>query len=267
MHRDAPFVAEILDTEFQHPCSGCLHFHQEGQPRLGLEAGHEGLDIVHRILSEAGEHLNPGGVLIVEVGGWHMLWTRLEAMDASGSLTDPFAGNAGLALLGFFALWLGIPLGNMGQPHILVRFMAARDEAALRQGALISTGWMVILFTGAVLLGIAARAYYGELPDPEKALPTAAIVARPTVSGPKILAPPMKASGDVTLRRAHKPIRNETASTVNEDARIRYFTVSLMPARHPADHGGALIRAHGPLSEIRRSGFSPTPRYRLGESD
>jgi sodium/proline symporter len=113
-------------------------------------------------------------VLIAEVGGWQVLWTRLDAMDASGGLTDPVGGHSGLALLGFFALWLGIPLGNMGQPHILVRFMAARDRAALRQGALISTGWMVVLFTGAVLLGIAARAYYGDLPDPEKALPTAA---------------------------------------------------------------------------------------------
>jgi sodium/proline symporter len=114
-------------------------------------------------------------VLIAQVGGPESVWARLKAMDPSGGLTDPFGGAAGMSLLGFFALWLGIPLGNMGQPHILVRFMATRDEAALRRGALISTGWMLVLFVGAVLLGIAARAYYGELADPEKALPTAAV--------------------------------------------------------------------------------------------
>ena len=67
--------------------------------------------------------------------------------------------------------------------------------------------------------------------------------SRPMVSGPKILAPPKKASGDVTLRRAHKPIRKETARTVNEDARIRYLTALLMSARHPA---GRVIRRVSP---------------------
>ena len=114
-------------------------------------------------------------VLIGQVGGLDAVWTRLDAMDPDGDLTDPFGGAAGLALIGFFGLWLGIPLGNMGQPHILVRFMATRDETALRRGAIISTGWMLLLFVGAVLLGVAARAYYGELADPEKALPTAAV--------------------------------------------------------------------------------------------
>ncbi|MCF6766927.1 50S ribosomal protein L3 N(5)-glutamine methyltransferase [Thiotrichales bacterium 19S11-10] len=43
-----------------------LEYHKE--PRLGLEAGFDGLDIVKRILFQATEHLNEGGILIVEVG-------------------------------------------------------------------------------------------------------------------------------------------------------------------------------------------------------
>jgi ribosomal protein L3 glutamine methyltransferase len=38
------------------------------EPRSGLHGGHDGLDIVRRILAGAAEHLTPHGVLIVEVG-------------------------------------------------------------------------------------------------------------------------------------------------------------------------------------------------------
>ncbi|OOZ41989.1 50S ribosomal protein L3 N(5)-glutamine methyltransferase [Solemya elarraichensis gill symbiont] len=51
-------------------------YHSE--PKLGLEAGADGLDIVRRILSQAHDHLLPGGVLIVEVG------------SATGALVEAF---------------------------------------------------------------------------------------------------------------------------------------------------------------------------------
>ena len=38
------------------------------EPELGLAAGHDGLDIAHRIIASATEHLTEDGVLIVEVG-------------------------------------------------------------------------------------------------------------------------------------------------------------------------------------------------------
>lgn len=55
-----PYVDEIemdaLPEEFQQ------------EPRLGLEAGSDGLDLVRKILAQAASYLKPDGVLIVEVG-------------------------------------------------------------------------------------------------------------------------------------------------------------------------------------------------------
>ena len=48
-------------------------FHYE--PRLGLEAGDDGLDIVRRMLPELSRHLNPGGIAVIEVGN---SWVALE---------------------------------------------------------------------------------------------------------------------------------------------------------------------------------------------
>ncbi len=39
------------------------------EPALALAAGSDGLDLVRRILAEARAHLNPGGLLVCEIGG------------------------------------------------------------------------------------------------------------------------------------------------------------------------------------------------------
>ena len=56
-----PYVPTVewknLPAEYRH------------EPRLALEAGRDGMDIVARILETAADHLNPGGTLVCEIGG------------------------------------------------------------------------------------------------------------------------------------------------------------------------------------------------------
>lgn len=62
-----PYVPDI-DVDAAPP-----EFHHE--PRLGLAAGEDGMDIVRRIVVDAGAHLFDDGVLMVEVGA---SWPQIE---------------------------------------------------------------------------------------------------------------------------------------------------------------------------------------------
>jgi SSS family solute:Na+ symporter len=50
-------------------------------------------------------------------------------------------------------------LGYFGQPHIIVRFMAIDKVENVRRAGVIGMSWMIIAVFGAVLVGIAGRAY------------------------------------------------------------------------------------------------------------
>lgn len=82
------------------------------EPELGLRAGHDGLDIALRILAQAPEHLNEGGLLIVEVG---------EAEHALASLLPnvPFA-------------WVEFKVGQMGV------FVLERDDLVEHHDAIVA---------------------------------------------------------------------------------------------------------------------------------
>jgi SSS family solute:Na+ symporter len=129
-------------------------------------------------------------LLIYHLGGFRDFWQKLGALENGDQLTDIYAGKSGFALFGFLALWLGIPLANPGQPHSLVRLMSARDDQAIFRGGIICTIWVTTLFAGAILLGIAARVYYGDITDPENTLPVIAKDADliPGVIGGMLLA-------------------------------------------------------------------------------
>jgi len=89
----------------------------------------------------------------------------LEALHAiNPELLNPFttADGTPLSLLSVISL-LAWGLGYFGQPHILVRFMAIRSAAEIKQATHIAMTWVIISLGAAVLVGLVGRVY---LPTP-----------------------------------------------------------------------------------------------------
>lgn len=72
--------------------------------------------------------------------------------------------TGGLTLIGFISLqaW---GLGYFGQPHILARFMGARDPSVIPNARRISMSWMILSLIGAIACGFFAIAFFINKPD------------------------------------------------------------------------------------------------------
>jgi len=101
-----------------------------------------------------------------EAGGWSGFVQALQTVSSPAQLSWT-GGNAGLMALGVIFGSLGISLGTFGQPHLLVRFMALRDQKALRQARIITMVWYLVVFAGMVLLGLIGHVLHPAIPNPE----------------------------------------------------------------------------------------------------
>lgn len=163
-------------------------------------------------------------ILIMKMGGLDVFWTQLASDPDGKSLTDPFAGKTGLAMIGFLALWLGVPLGNPGQPHVLVRLMAIKDRTAALRGGVISSLWVLFLFSGAVLLGMSARAYFGTIPggDPENTL---MVLARDSSIVPGVIGGMIIAAVLAAICSTADSQLLVSASSISHDLATRIFNI------------------------------------------
>lgn len=106
---------------------------------------------------------------LIAIGGPQELFATLTAAGDSGS--GLWTGQASLpAAIGFVLGLFGIGLGYPGQPHVVNRFMAIRDQRAIVHGRRIAVSWAVIIYTGMVVLGWCGRVLVGDLGDGEQLL-------------------------------------------------------------------------------------------------
>jgi len=117
---------------------------------------------------------------LAAIGGPGQLLTAWDAGTSDGYAL--WTGQSGLAAsIGFVAGLFGIGLGYPGQPHVVNRFMALRDETALKRGRPIAILWAAVIYTGMVVLGWCGRLLVADLGDGEQVLFTLAGLLLPAV--------------------------------------------------------------------------------------
>ncbi|MEQ8265604.1 MAG: sodium/proline symporter PutP [Parvibaculum sp.] len=98
-------------------------------------------------------------VAISAMGGWDAA-TGAAAASAPPGILDAFHDTTLIGVISLMA-W---GLGYFGQPHILARFMALRDERDMPAAQMIGMTWMVLALYGAVVTGLAGIGFFAETP-------------------------------------------------------------------------------------------------------
>ena len=114
-------------------------------------------------------------VALGEVGGFSGLAERIGAIDPR--LLAPSGGRTGWNLVAGIAGGFGVGLGYMGQPHLHMRYMSIRSPDDIPTARSIALVWAVVSYSGAVLMGLVALAYFGSgyFADPEMMMPALAL--------------------------------------------------------------------------------------------
>jgi sodium/proline symporter len=111
---------------------------------------------------------------IIELGGFDSI-SRAMA-EAGGNRCSWAAGLTGAGAMIFIVSGLSWGLGYLGQPHLVLRYMALRDPKDAKKASVIAIVWAVPAFTGAFLIGLVGLGIFGadRFKDVEQMMPVAA---------------------------------------------------------------------------------------------
>lgn len=124
---------------------------------------------------------------LIAAGGPAEVWATLQASTPEGYMS--FTGGREFFVFTGFAFGVaGIGLGTFGQPQLMSRLMAVKDEAARKRAFAVSMGWGVIVYAGMVTLALSGRALLGEGQEGEALFYTLAADLLPPVLAGIIIA-------------------------------------------------------------------------------
>ncbi len=118
-------------------------------------------------------------VALSSLGGFSGMLVEVE--NTSPETLNWMGGKSVAAFLGSMVGLLGIGLGYPGQPHVVTRYMAAKNTATIEKGTWIALGWGLTIYSSSILLGICGQALFPGLEDPEHLFPKAAEQLLPTL--------------------------------------------------------------------------------------
>lgn len=100
-------------------------------------------------------------LVFMHTGGFD---ASVDLIRANDPLQLDWFRGGNLGVIGIVSL-LGWALGYFGQPHILVRFMAAHSVHTIPIARRIAMGWMTLCMIGAMSVGFFGIAYFEAHPD------------------------------------------------------------------------------------------------------
>lgn len=98
---------------------------------------------------------------LIAAGGPSGVLETLRA-TAPPEYLSPTGDQPAFLFLGFAVGIASIGLGTLGQPHLMARLMAVKDDVSRRRGFAIAMSWGVIVFVGMAVLALSGRALVGE---------------------------------------------------------------------------------------------------------
>ena len=98
---------------------------------------------------------------VLHVGGWNELMMGLEKIDPH--LIDPVPENLSLGLMLYGIGWVFGGIVTIGQPHILIRFMAIESTQAIKKARVIYFVWYLFFSALVVIIGLYARLILPDL--------------------------------------------------------------------------------------------------------
>jgi sodium/proline symporter len=138
------------------------------------------------------------------------------------------AGKTGAAFL-FGVAFAGFSwcFGYLGQPHLLVRYMAIRSTDDVPKGQCIAMGWVLIAYWGAPMIGLVGLAVLGPgLEDPRQVMPLLTLELLPGW-----LAGIMIAGATAAMMSTADSQLLVASSTVVEDVYVKLFRPNASPKR------------------------------------
>lgn len=126
-------------------------------------------DVVQGVLMLLGLIAVPAAAIYAS-GGLAEVQSNLTLQDPA--LIDMMAvADGGRPILIAIVSFLAIGLPFLGVPQLLIRFMSARDDGEIKKARIVSMSVMVFFTAGAVTAGVAGRALFPGLEDPETIFP------------------------------------------------------------------------------------------------